>query len=83
MIEARLSEHGEKFIAGTSRPTIADFKAFQAQIATLYNPVTPVPPPILNTLNEKIQASPQYAKWTKLMKVELFDYIMDRPPRPI
>ena len=45
--------------------------------------MTPVPPPILNTLNEKIQASPKYAKWTKVMKVELFDYIMDRPPRPI
>ena len=51
VIEARLAEHGEKFIAGTSRPTIADFKVFHSQIATLYNPVTPVPPPILNTLN--------------------------------
>ena len=28
VLEARLNEHGEKFLAGTKRPTIADFKAF-------------------------------------------------------
>lgn len=28
IIDARLADHGEKFIAGTKRPTIADFKAF-------------------------------------------------------
>ena len=28
VLEARLSEHGKKFLAGTDRPTIADFKAF-------------------------------------------------------
>ena len=28
VIEARLNDHGRKFIAGTNRPTIADFKCF-------------------------------------------------------
>ena len=28
VLEARLAEHGMKFLAGTERPTIADFKAF-------------------------------------------------------
>ena len=28
VLEARLSGHGKKFLAGTERPTIADFKAF-------------------------------------------------------
>ena len=28
VLEARLAEHGKKFLAGTDRPTIADFKAF-------------------------------------------------------
>ena len=35
VLEARLSGHGKKFLAGTDRPTIADFKAFQTVICNL------------------------------------------------
>ena len=35
VLEARLAEHGRKFLAGTERPTIADFKAFQTIIMNL------------------------------------------------
>ena len=35
VLEARLAEHGAKFLAGTARPTIADFKAFQQVIVNL------------------------------------------------
>ena len=35
VIEARLEEHGQKFIAGTDTPTVADFKAFQSVIPCL------------------------------------------------
>jgi glutathione S-transferase len=35
VLETRLSGHGKKFIAGTDRPTIADFKAFQTVFMNL------------------------------------------------
>ena len=35
VLDARLAEHGKKFLAGTDRPTIADFKAFQTVIMNL------------------------------------------------
>ena len=35
VLEARLAEHGKKFLAGTNTPTIADFKAFQTVVMNL------------------------------------------------
>lgn len=35
VFEKRLSGHGKKFLAGTDRPTIADFKAFATVIMNL------------------------------------------------
>ena len=44
IIEKRLAGHGKTFIAGTDRPTIADFKAFQTVISgTAINPACAVP----------------------------------------
>ena len=47
VVEARLVEHGKPFIGGTSKPTIADFKAFQSLTGSLYNSVSPVPHQVL------------------------------------
>ena len=72
VMEARLSEHGKKFIAGTDTPTIADFKCF-AQVSRAHNinTATLVPSSTLIKLNKKIVGSAHYNRWFEAMKNEL------------
>lgn len=82
--EKRLAAHGKRFLAGTDRPTIADFKAFQHNIGfSDVNPSTPIPRETLDKINNMIAASPSYARWVDAMKQELANYLPTRPPRPL
>ena len=82
--EKRLAAHGKRFLAGTDRPTIADFKAFQHNIGfSDVNPATPIPRETLDKINNMIAASPAYARWVDAMKQELANYLPTRPPRPL
>ena len=66
--EKRLAGHGKKFLAGTDRPTMADFKAFGCVIMNLdSNQGCVLPEDIRNRLKSKIQASPHYARWVGYM----------------
>ena len=83
VIEARIAGHGKTFIAGTDRPTIADFKAFQTVISgTSINPACVVPESVRAQLEQKFAASPNYQRWVDAMKGELASYLPNRPPRP-
>ena len=83
IIEARLAEHGMAFIAGTERPTIADFKAFQPLLGSLHNPASAVPQSVRDRLQEKIDASPGYKRWVETMLRECQAYMASRQPRPL
>ena len=82
VLERRLTEHGQSFLAGTQRPTIADFKAFQTLSCSVYNRVSPVPPRVLDQLVDRIETSPNFATWANQMQTEIQDYLHKRPPRP-
>lgn len=61
VLEARLSEHSKKFIAGTDRPTIADFKCFaNVSRASSMNGATAVQPATLAKLDALIVTYPKY-----------------------
>ena len=42
MVHNRISKHGKKYIAGTDKPTIADFKAASFVMATVANDMAPL-----------------------------------------
>jgi len=62
VIEARLAEHGKPFIAGTDRPTIADFKAFGcfALSGTDINPASIMPESVKAKVMARIAQSAAY-----------------------
>jgi len=69
VLDARLVEHGERFLAGTQRPTIADFKAFQTVIMNLdSNSACVLTPNIRAQLKQKMQAKPAYYRWVQTME---------------
>ena len=84
VIEKRLNAHGKTFLAGTDRPTIADFKAFQMHMSTIdpQSPAFVVPQSVLAKVNACIDRHPSYKRWMGAMKNELSDYLASRPARP-
>ena len=82
VIEGRLAGHGQKFIAGTSTPTVADFKAFQPILSSLHNPSCAAPKPTLDLLRQKIDGYPSYKRWVSTMCEELQAYMAAKPARP-
>ena len=82
VIEARLAEHGQPFIAGTPRPTIADFRAFAPVMGTLQNPASACPRPVLDALQSKIDGYGAYKRWVAKMCEELQAYMASKPARP-
>ena len=85
VIEKRLNDNGGKpFIAGTDRPTIADFKCFQTLwSATDMNPACIMPAHTQGKVVARIAESAAYSRWVDTMKQELASYIAQRPPRPL
>ena len=82
-MEKRLQMHGKPFIAGTDRPTIADFKLFACPSVGLdINSATIIPPSVQAMCQAQIDAHPLYKRWLDSMKSELSSYLQVRPPRP-
>jgi len=64
VLEKRLSGHGKKFLAGTDRPTIADFKAFAQIIHNLEsNTANILPANVKADVKSKMMASTNYYRW--------------------
>mmetsp|Transcript_13831 Transcript_13831/g.17528 ORF Transcript_13831/g.17528 Transcript_13831/m.17528 type:complete len:147 (-) Transcript_13831:35-475(-) len=83
VIEERLFQHGKKFIVGTERPTIADFKMFApVSLALKVNSASVVPTDIQEQVMSKIEANPYYFRWVDCMTRELSYYLQERPPCP-
>ena len=74
--EKRLAGHGKKFLAGTDRPTMADFKAFGTVIMNLdSNQGNVLPQHIRDRVKQTMQASPGYYRWVQHMEQECATYI--------
>ena len=81
--EKRLTGHGRKFLGGTDRPTMADFKAFGTIIMNLdSNQGNVLPQHIRDRLKQTMQASPGYWRWVQCMEQECANYIENRVPTP-
>ena len=85
IVEARLQASGKKFIGGTDRPTIADFKVFAVDtyITSDTNSACMLPEDLQAQMKAKRQASPLYEAWYQAMKSEMGQYLAERPPRPL
>ena len=81
IMEKRLATHGMNFIAGTDRPTIADFKCFQPCVGILpENSACSVPQSVLAKVHSLIDANPNYKRWFETMRQEQAQYLQQRPP---
>ena len=83
VFEARMVKHGKPFLAGTDRPTIADFKAFQFVTNGLIGNGCITPADTKQRVMNKIDDSPCYKRWVEVMSGELSAYLRDRPARPM
>ena len=84
LIQGRLADHGKAFIAGSERPTIADFKAFvYVSIVFDRKPDNFYSPALREKVTDKISASPNYARWVNVMYQELASYLATRQCRPL
>ena len=75
VLEARMAGHGKSFLAGTDRPTIADFKAFQFITNFLNGNGCAVPEHAKTRLRALIADHPLYARWVETMSGELSTYL--------
>ena len=83
VLEARLVGHGKQFLAGTDRPTIADFKAFQFITNNLNGNGAAVPEDAKARLRVLIADFPTYSRWVETMSGELSGYLADRAAVPL
>ena len=76
VISKRLQGHGKKFIAGTDRPTIADFKAFQTVWPNLEtNPASCLSPATKQLVKSAMMADATYYRWVQSMCQEMHEYL--------
>jgi len=75
-IETRMNTHGKKFVAGTDRPTIADFKLF-APLCSLgkLNPMSAYPEECKEMMAQKAHEKPGVMRWIMTMKEELATHL--------
>ena len=80
VVAARLREHGKDFLAGTNKPTVADFKMFgQVSMAMgEMNTGSIVPTEVQEKIRKKIYAVPCYRDWIRSMKKELNQHLSTR-----
>ena len=84
VVEGRLAGHGKPFVAGTDRPTCADFKLFAQPSIGLSdtNPNSMIPQADQDEIMGKINAAPHYAAWRLRMKSELEAFLASQQ-RPL
>ena len=76
VLSKRLQGHGKKFIAGTDRPTIADFKAFQVVWPNLEtNPASCLSPATKQLVKSAMMADATYYRWVQSMCQEMHEYL--------
>lgn len=77
-------DHGKKFIAGTTKPTIADFKAFSTHIAwdSTLNSGCGVDAGVQQELMAKIQQYPRVAAWRQECVSCMQNGVSKRAPTP-
>ena len=83
VIEARFEKSSTKFVAGTTGPTIADFKICQLPFAgTDLNPHSEYPADARAQIDALFNAAPKYKAFLMMMKeTVLADYIATAEPR--
>jgi len=85
VVGARLDGHGKKFIAGTDRPTIADFKAFTNLSTAMsdMNPASAFPESVQTKIKSTCMAHDGFKRWVMGMKQECSTLLANRPARPV
>ena len=83
LLEKRLKKHGKNWLAGTIKPTIADFKVFVPYMVILCNSATPVPEDVKVMLKREMEKFPLYKAWAERMSQELEEHLEDIPSRPL
>ena len=83
-LEKRLAMFGKPFVAGTDKPTIADFKLFSCPATVLkdMNSASIIADDVLAQCQVVIDAHPLFKQWLERMKTECNSHLQVRPPRP-
>ena len=70
VIENRLAKHGQKFLAGTKKPTIADFKAAYFWSTVFADTPNNFYPEAVRTriMNKVTSEAPNFLRWCESMK---------------
>ena len=72
VLSKRLQGHGKQFLAGTDRPTIADFKAYQTIDKSLdANVARPYQGATADKVKSAIAADASFARWVAAMQKEM------------
>ena len=85
VIGNRLNQHDKPFIAGTDRPTIADFKAMYGPRVSLsnFNPACMVDNEVQVKIKAVCDTYPRFKAWLMAMRQEEDSYIKKVPARPV
>ncbi len=85
VIGTRLNAHDKPFIAGTDRPTIADFKAMYGARISLkhFNQACMVPEEVQEKIKAVCDTYPRFKAWLMAMRQEEDNYIKTVAARPV
>ena len=86
VLENRLKGHGKNYIAGTAKPTIADFKCFYPYLVVALNADSPCPSEVVSEIKDKCTSDfPCVKQWlTRMESEQLSRYIKEvRKPTKI
>lgn len=70
-----MSAHGKQFIAGTDRPTCADFKVSWVIFDVIFNPASPVIPAVKERANAKLAQFACVQRWATCMQQECANHL--------
>ena len=83
ILEARLAGHGKKFIAGTDKPTLADFSVAGIYLMTVYNQGWMAQGPLCDVVKAQLEKCPHLKRYCEqTLTTEFAKYLSERPVCP-
>mmetsp|Transcript_130074 Transcript_130074/g.324263 ORF Transcript_130074/g.324263 Transcript_130074/m.324263 type:complete len:242 (+) Transcript_130074:64-789(+) len=78
--EEKLQGHGQRYLAGTDQPTIADFRYFVQFSDSIYNEAGPLDPEMRTKIKNIINSMPCLKRWIEEAMMSLLsDHLASRP----
>ena len=83
ILEARLAGHGKSFIAGTDKPTLADFSVAGMYLTTVYSSSWMANGPLCDVVKQQLEGCPNLKRYLEnTLMTEFAKYLAERPACP-